>query len=240
MPLFILQLFGFKDFYQLKTAMKIETEMHGEYNLKTMVNMQKTLHAFYESTKSIRLFLLPDYTILFFNKKAVEYFPALFGKRVHAGVDINRLLKKSIMKNEFIFHFKKALEAGSSTSEYVIGADPEKTWYKIDYHAVVFGTKTIGVSVSMRDITHHKIKESLLTHQKNVLADIIHSHSHLFRSPVANILGLLENLDRLELSESNKELIECIEISARELDQRIKTIVFSAYDAKEKANDETS
>eukprot|EP00388_Colpodella_angusta_P003583 GDKJ01012573.1.p2 GENE.GDKJ01012573.1~~GDKJ01012573.1.p2 ORF type:complete len:221 (-),score=10.51 GDKJ01012573.1:71-733(-) len=220
--------------------MRIETEMHGEYNLKTIVNMQKTLHAFYESTKSIRLFLLPDYTILFFNKKAVEYFPALFGKRLQAGVDINRLLKKSNMKNEFIFHFEKALKAGSSTSEYVIGTDSEKTWYKIDYHTVVFGTKTIGISVSMRDITHHKMKESLLTHQKNVLDDIIHSQSHLFRSPVANILGLLENMDRSELSENNRELIECTEISARELDKLIKTIVFSAHGAKEKSNDATS
>lgn len=214
--------------------MSIDTEMHGEYNLKTIENMQKTLHAFYESTKSIRIFLLPDYTILFFNKKAMEDFPAIFGKRLQAGVVINKLLKKSTIKKEFTSHFEKALEIGSSTSEYVIGSDSCKTWFKIDYHAVVFGTKIIGISVSMRDITHHKMKESLLMHQKNVLEDIIHSQSHLFRSPVANILGLLENLDRSELSENNRQLIECAEISAKELDKLIKSIVFSAHSTREK------
>ncbi|MFV5692986.1 hypothetical protein ACM55K_13245 [Flavobacterium sp. LT1R49] len=200
--------------------------------IDTTRHLEKNLHAFYESTKSIRFFLSVDHTVLFFNKKALEQMLPLFGKKIKAGITISKLLKKSDLREDFILLFKKSLNGDHITSEYLIGPSDHQVWYKIDYHSVMYDLKTIGSSISIRNINDRKRKESIIQHQNDMLQDIIFNQSHIVRAPVANILGLIDLLDKSKLSKKNKEVVHYLEVSAKNLDDIIKKTIDTAYDSK--------
>jgi signal transduction histidine kinase len=220
-----------------KSIMMIELEKEMGGHPKPIENLLRTLHAFYESTRSIRLFIAPDLTVLFFNKKGLEQIPILFGKKLKTGITITKLLKKSDITEAFIHHFEIALEGVSTSAEFLLGLKGEKEWYLIEFHVVAYGKETTGVSISLRNITDRKKKELQLNYQQELLNQIIHDQSHVFRLPVANIIGLVANIDRTELSENNREMIEYIEQSAMKLDKIINEIVTSAHSTRK--NDDT-
>ena len=213
--------------------MMIELEKEQQGHSKPIVNLLITLHAFYESTKSVRLFIAPDLTVLFFNKKGLEQVPVLFGKKLKIGIKISKLLKKSDLLEAFLLHFENALEGVTASAEFLIGMTEEKEWYKIEFHAVSYEMKTAGVSVSIRNISDRKKKELQLIHQRDVINEIIHKQSHIFRSPVASILGLIALIEKDGLSESDREIVDGIELSAKRLDSVINEIVASANKTKE-------
>ena len=90
------------------------------------------------------------------------------------------------------------------------------------------------VSISSRDISERKKNEIFIKKQNDALSDIIFFQSHEVRRPVANILGIISILDKSNLSKENKNQIELLDISVKELDNIIKTIVTMAhYNIKE-------
>jgi hypothetical protein len=186
---------------------------------------EKTLQAIYESTKSIRFLVVPDHTVLFFNKKALEQCFSLFGIEIKTGVNISDYLKDNIITEDFDIHFEKSLNGEHVVAENLIGTGDDKTWYKIDYHPVIIDNKTIAVSISIRNINDNKKKEFMLQEQSSLLKDIQFTQTHNVRGPVANILGLVNLLDKSELSEKNIEILELLEIATKNLDKIIRTVV---------------
>lgn len=203
--------------------------------IEALQKSEKTLRAMYESTKSIRFLVVPDHTVLFFNKKALEQFFSLFGSEIKMGVNISDYLKYNIITEDFDLHFKRSLNGEHIITENLIGAGIDKTWYKIDYHPVIIDYKTIAVSISIRNINDNKKKELMLQEQSTLLKDIQFTQTHNVRGPVANILGLVNLLDKSELSKKNKEIVELLEIATKNLDKIIRTVVHDISTSNQRA-----
>ena len=78
---------------------------------------------------------------------------------------------------------------------------------------------------AMHDMTEVKEKELRISEQKEQLNQIAKMNSHLIRKPVANILGLIEVLDKKSITgKVNLEILELIRFSTKELDDVIKQI----------------
>ena len=85
--------------------------------------------------------------------------------------------------------------------------------------------KAIRMVGAMHDMTEVKEKELRISEQKEQLNQIAKMNSHLIRKPVANILGLIEVLDKKSITgKVNLEILELIRFSTKELDDVIKQI----------------
>ncbi|MCY1520464.1 hypothetical protein D9M68_552420 [compost metagenome] len=78
----------------------------------------------------------------------------------------------------------------------------------------------------MQDITAQTNHIKQIEDQNRQLNEISWMQSHLVRAPLCNVMSLSELLD-FE-TENNREIVEKLLVSARELDQIIKTILKKA------------
>jgi len=71
--------------------------------------------------------------------------------------------------------------------------------------------------------------QSTLEYKSELLEQLVFDQSHLLRSPLSNILGLVNLLKKMELDESINTLIEMLGKSSSELDVVVRNIVAKAY-----------
>ncbi|MGY6562738.1 MAG: PAS domain S-box protein [Luteibaculaceae bacterium] len=86
--------------------------------------------------------------------------------------------------------------------------------------------KYLGVFGLQKDITDKKLNEKTLLENSKALREITWMQSHLFRAPIANILGLCE-LSKSNLNKHNlttEHVIDYIEKLAKELDGIVHTV----------------
>ncbi len=196
---------------------------------------EEILNAIYNSTHSVRFLVSPDYTILFFNKTADEK-TGLPHNKFKIGDNIINYAKDILNTTDSNFKsdFDAALQGEYVVRENEIQHHDHLLWFKTEYYPVYTDNKLIVVSISSRDISERKKNEIFIKKQNDALSDIIFFQSHEVRRPVANILGIISILDKSNLSKENKNQIELLDISVKELDNIIKTIVTMAhYNIKE-------
>jgi signal transduction histidine kinase len=86
--------------------------------------------------------------------------------------------------------------------------------------------KVIGVGCFLHNITERKLHEKKIEQQNEQLKQIAFITSHQVRVPLANILGLVNVLDKEDpLSAANITIIEHIKTSAEQLDKTIINMV---------------
>lgn len=86
--------------------------------------------------------------------------------------------------------------------------------------------KVIGVGCFLQNITERKLHERKIQQQNEQLKQVASITSHQVRVPLANILGLVEILDKENpLSPANSEIIAHIKTSAQQLDKMIINMV---------------
>lgn len=205
--------------------MKTDTKKKRDVVQDSFRKSDKTLQAIYESTRSIRLIIFPDYTILFFNKIARDTFFCLFGIEIVIGMNIFNYLENKFFPKNFDFHFQRALNGEYVDTENLVGEATNKEWYKLDFHPLILDEKTFAVSISIRNINDKKKKEIKIREQNALLKDIAFTISHHVRAPVANILGLMSLMDKSDLSKKNKEICEYLETATKNLDKIITKVV---------------
>lgn len=209
--------------------MKANLQMKAENSFQ---ESDQILQAIYETTRSIRLILFPDYTILFFNKAARVKFSSLFGIEIVNGMDISNYLKNKFFTENLDLHFQKCLVGEYVHTENLIEEGNNEEWYKMDLHPLILDKRTIAVSISIRNINDKKKKEIMIQEQNVVLRDIVFVMSHEVRAPVANILGLVRLVDQSEFSEKNKQICEYLEIATKNLDRIITKVVVDISNIK--------
>jgi len=192
----------------------------------------KILQAIYETTRSIRLILFPDYTILFFNKMARDKFFYLFEIEIVIGMNISNFINTKFFTENLDFHFQKSLVGEYVNTENLIEEENNKEWYKMDFHPLILDERTIAVSISIQNINDKKKKEIKIQEQNILLRDIVFTMSHGVRAPVANILGLMSLIDKSGFSEKNKEICEYLEIATKNLDKIITKVVVDISNIK--------
>jgi len=183
------------------------------------------LHAIYESTRSIRFIIAQDYTVVFFNKKALEEFHYVFGIEITTGMSISNCFKNNNFTESLDVDFQKSLQGEHIIRDNLIGIGENKVWYKMDFHPLILENRTIAVSISIRNINDRKKKDLKIQEQNTLLNEIVFTLCHDIRGPVATILGLVNILDKSELSEKNKEIVGYLEIASNNLDKIITKVV---------------
>ena len=76
--------------------------------------------------------------------------------------------------------------------------------------------------------TQLKEAESEIGKQSDILDKIAFQHSHLIRSPLSNILGLADILDKMDIDENVRNICKMIVESSNKLDDVIKEIVYQS------------
>ncbi|WDF56670.1 PAS domain S-box protein [Mucilaginibacter sp. KACC 22063] len=92
--------------------------------------------------------------------------------------------------------------------------------YQID-----FGDKNARLVLAI-DITAHKLHEQELETKNELLQQVAAFNSHELRRPIANILGLINVMDTLEVDKDNdlQSVLSMIKQNCRQIDELIKSL----------------
>ncbi|MDB5247097.1 MAG: hypothetical protein JWQ40_1491 [Segetibacter sp.] len=74
-----------------------------------------------------------------------------------------------------------------------------------------------------------KEAESEIEKKKDILKEIAFQHAHLIRSPLSNIMGLADILDKMEIDENVKNICKMIIESSNQLDLIVREVVGKSY-----------
>jgi len=89
------------------------------------------------------------------------------------------------------------------------------------------GIFCIGYDITKFVDEQQQLKEAEfeIEDRKSILKEIAFQHSHLIRSPLSNILGLADILDKMDIDTNVRNLCEIIVESANQLDDIIREVV---------------
>lgn len=82
-----------------------------------------------------------------------------------------------------------------------------------------------GIFCMGYDITQFRLAKAEIDQKRKLLDQIGWDQSHLIRKPVANIIGLINVLDKSEMDHNQRSIYNMILESAIELDQQITAVV---------------
>lgn len=107
-----------------------------------------------------------------------------------------------------------------------------------DYKAIMDDNNSpSGMFCLGYDVTDYKIKTEELelangeiTKKNGILKQIAFNQSHVIRRPLANILGIVSILEKMDTDQNMKNLLAMLFESSRELDNVIKDIVTKTYE----------
>jgi len=174
---------------------------------------------------------------IFVNDKRADFFrqekAAMIGKTADdffeaekAAVFNERVQKVFTEKNKFSY-------------ESLAICHGKEYWFKSTLIPVFDATGDVyAVTVSTIDISNLKHSEDSLRKQNDVLKQIAFLQSHIVRSPLTNIQGILLLLDEGGMSEENLAYFRLLKQAAGKLDDVIKEIVEKAIFIKRQTTDE--
>ena len=111
-------------------------------------------------------------------------------------------------------------------------------WLRVTMHPVFGSTGNVyAVMVNTIDITGIKYSEDVLRRQNDTLKQIAFLQSHIVRSPLTNIQGILYLISEEELNEESRYYFQLLKQAAGKLDDIIKEIVERAVVIRHQARD---
>jgi PAS domain S-box-containing protein len=190
---------------------------------------QIKLKAMDHSSEDMILFLSPNYELLHFNKAAEDYFHLIMDKKLR----YNEKLKETLndpnlswlnMYSELIIkdHHPISYEIEIVTSKW-----GGKEWFSINLTPINNDhVEFIGFTVLAKNVSQKKEFESKYLHQIKNLEEIAWRHSHQMRAPLANIIGIANQLLK-PLSDTfndvdRAELLKHLQTEAQKLDLIIR------------------
>ena len=92
------------------------------------------------------------------------------------------------------------------------------------------GIFCLGYDITKYVAEGQELQSAQETNEKNlnIIEKITFQQSHLVRSPLTNIIGLTQNLDRASMDSNNRNICDMILDSAKQLDDVIRQIVTTA------------
>lgn len=216
-----------KDHYSASASM-IQTIQHDPET------SGQILKAIFDSTKSSIFLIAPDYRLLFFNKWASDGCKLLYGREMFIGDSIlnYRRSNDEAVNSDFREDFQQAI----ATKELVVReremVHPEMNYWVRLEHTPVYDDdqRLIGVLLNVINISDRKKIEIQNQQQHNQLIKIAWTQSHETRQPLASMLGLINILDKKNLSADNLEIITLLEGTALKLEKIIQQTVIMAND----------
>ena len=101
-----------------------------------------------------------------------------------------------------------------------------KAWIRLEIYPVYDENKEfIGVSYNAIDVSTRKLDKMTIEDQSKRLKEIAFTQSHVIRKPVANMIGLINLIEKEQLDEENKYILSKLQESLEELDSAIYDLV---------------
>lgn len=97
----------------------------------------------------------------------------------------------------------------------------------IGYDITKFVEESNQLSLSQKDLEE---TQSLLEKKEKILQQIIFHQSHIIRHPLTNILALVNILQKLEVDQNLKSILDMLIESSNQLDNVIREIVNKTYE----------
>ncbi len=225
-----------KALWQNKQALHItlnEERLVTQRQQALLEKAEKIVIGMYNSTAEMHFLAAPDFTVLFFNKAAYDHNAAGKHQALTVGDNLADFIEQTFDKalGGFVADFEMALCGHHVANENNGSWQGQTVWLKTEYRPVYLNDTLAGISVTISNITEKKNNELSLQQQNKLLRDIIFAQSHIVRQPVANMMALIELLDRPQLSDENKEIIDLLHASVMRMDKAIRNIVDQSHAA---------
>lgn len=198
---------------------------------KSKIKIQESenkLKGILDSTPDCIVLINEDLKILAFNSVASDFCMTAKNQKMYEGDNFLDFVFDSTLE-DFHVNFNKALDGNVSKfeKELEIKAD-QKQWLEFIFCPVFdHDKKLIGVTQLVKDISESKARLAKIEYQNKRLKEIAWRQSHEVRTPLANLMGLVNLLsfDKKSLSEEQiEEFYGNILCEANKLDQIIRKI----------------
>lgn len=202
-------------------------------HLRNYLNRQKLqteaaamkLKAVFESSDNCHIFLDRKMRILYFNRGSADFISHMYKKTLLNEQDFRQFLNPKYI-HQFEENFMLALQ-GERIKEIRLLSyhNQENIWWHISFIPVIDEFKNIiGISFIASDITDTKLQQENIHRKNESLMKIAHIQSHEIRTPVVDILGIM-NLIKMEGYGNIAEYLPLMEQAVLNLDNKIKEIV---------------
>ncbi|MCH7400974.1 PAS domain-containing protein [Belliella kenyensis] len=193
-----------------------------------LLESENKLKAILNSTTDCIILINQEFKVMAFNKVAIKHCQTTSNKRISIGVDYRDFILKEI-EQEFYPNFIAALHGEIKVFEKeLLRNDNKLQWVEFMFYPVYDSNEQmIGVTQLIKDITKSKEQIAKIRAQYEKFKEIAWIQSHEVRSPLANIMGLVEMLktDRDSMDESEiQSFFNNILSEAEKLDQKIRKI----------------
>lgn len=188
------------------------------------------LKSLFDNSQSATFAIDTSFAIIFLNKKAVDKSKSVYQKEISVGDNALQYIKP--YKNSFFSSFEDGFAKAMNGEVLILEQKPQSRiplWLRIKYIPIYESGVITNVLVTMTDISELKSAEyTIIQKQNELLAQIAWTQAHETRGPLATLLGLLSLVNKTELSEANKEVMELLEKTANKLDIVIRKSVLNA------------
>ncbi|MCH7410488.1 PAS domain S-box protein [Belliella sp. DSM 111904] len=193
-----------------------------------LLESENKLKAILNSTTDCIILINQEFKVMAFNKVAIKHCHSMSNKKLTIGADYRDFILKEI-EQEFYPNFIAALQGEIKIFEKELpGNDNKLQWIEFMFYPVYDSNEQmIGVTQLMKDITKSKEQIAKIRAQYEKFKEIAWIQSHEVRSPLANIMGLVEMLktDRQSMDEAEiQSFFNNILNEAEKLDQKIRKI----------------
>jgi len=187
---------------------------------------QHTNLEFLESSKyDLNLLINYDFKIRYFDNFTFSFFTLYFGKTFKIDSDVRNLIPFSYLK-EFEEIMQQVKEGNTINVEKKSSSlDGSNFFFEINFrpHKNEKG-KIITIAIGANNINEKKRTEFLQEQYTNGLDVLAWKSSHILRSPVANMSGIVKVIQSNDISVSSEEQYQLMELLSSELQKLDKVI----------------
>ena len=228
--------------YLLKETIKLSGISNEEFSKQftsltelKLREKQIKLHALDNASDEIFFFIGHNLELLHFNKAAENYISIILQKKLVQGVSLKNVLSEPNFKFvlsplQQILLDKKQINL---EHELISSNNGQKEWVSISLNPIYDDDYNfLGISVVTKNISHIKVIETQNLLQKKNLDQIAWNHSHEMRAPLANIMGLANQIAKPSNVIPQSTLIKYLLAEAEKLDNIIRNNVTQASSSK--------
>lgn len=203
-----------------------------------LIRSEANLRSIFDTTDICYLLLDTSYNIIAFNQQMRNVYIDIAGFELKEGDNLIELMLPEKREPAKAVYDRTAQTNQSEDYETSYEKDGTCRHFLANVKPIYDGTKVIGICISAIDITERKkLTLDLLNHvnaieeQNKKLREIAWIQSHVVRAPLSRIMGLIDLFTNHENEDVDKHtILNYILISAKELDEIVKSISDKVYD----------
>jgi PAS domain S-box-containing protein len=212
---------------ELNWSLQVLEQQHKDTQAqkKIIEESEIKLNAIFNSSKDTHVLVNKDLEILAFNNAAAEFTAQEYGKILSTGVSILDYTDPESVES-LTRHLETAFSGQSVKREWNMRpGTASELWKELEFVPIKNkANEIIGVALNSTDITERKLQEDQINIQNAALTRIAIIQSHELRRPVASLLGIMA-LIKLEQTKTDTDYFDILEITVKELDEKIREIV---------------